>query len=201
MSNDATGLDSSPDIALVSAETPTAISDSSLGSDLLIETATRLKLLRDAAGFSQRELAKRAGVTNSSISMIEQGQVSPSIQSLSRILAAFPITIAEFFTFTLPNPSPESLVRQGESINTDRKQLDMRTDCLLPGEFTAFRSLFVDYGGVVVSGNLQLILAGANINLNQGESFCVPANHLFRLINLSGREASVFHCSLFVHKI
>jgi DNA-binding XRE family transcriptional regulator len=65
----------------------------------LQDVASRLKLLRETCGFSQRELAKRAGVPNSSISMIEQGQVSPSIQSLSRILSAFPINLADFFFF------------------------------------------------------------------------------------------------------
>ena len=200
MSNDATGLDSSLDVDVVSGDF--AGSDSSPTLNPLIDTAIRLKLIRDAAGFSQRELAKRAGVTNSSISMIEQGQVSPSIQSLSRILAAFPISLAEFFSFKLPNPSFEfpALGFVGDLIDNNRQQLEARTDCLLSGESTAFRSLVVESCGVVLSGSLQLTLVGANRTLNQGESFYVPANQLFRLINLSGRDVSFFCCSLFVHK-
>lgn len=45
----------------------------------------RLKALRKMHGWSQRELAKRAGVTNATISLIEQGRVSPSILSLIHI--------------------------------------------------------------------------------------------------------------------
>jgi len=38
----------------------------------------RLKAVRSMYGLSQRELARRAGVTNSTISTIEQNRVSPS---------------------------------------------------------------------------------------------------------------------------
>ncbi|PFW70800.1 XRE family transcriptional regulator, partial [Bacillus sp. AFS075960] len=43
------------------------------------EVAERLRFVRNKHGLSQRELAKRAGVTNGTISLIEQGRVSPSV--------------------------------------------------------------------------------------------------------------------------
>lgn len=57
----------------------------------------RLRLLREIQGYSQRELAKRSGITHSNISMIEQGQISPSIQSIQRILTAFSVSLSDFF--------------------------------------------------------------------------------------------------------
>ena len=39
----------------------------------------RLRRLRTGLGLSQRELARRAGVSNATISMIEADRVSPSI--------------------------------------------------------------------------------------------------------------------------
>ena len=63
-----------------------------------VEVAEQLKAVRTAFGLSQREVAKRAGVTNGMISLIEQNRVSPSVGSLQKILAAFPMTMAEFFT-------------------------------------------------------------------------------------------------------
>ena len=63
-----------------------------------IEVGKQLRAVRTAFGLSQRELAKRAGVTNGMVSLIEQGRVSPSVGSLQKILAAFPMTMAEFFT-------------------------------------------------------------------------------------------------------
>ena len=57
----------------------------------------RLKSLREAHALSQRELAKRAGVSNAIISMIEQNRSSPSVGMLKKLLDGFPISLAEFF--------------------------------------------------------------------------------------------------------
>ena len=43
------------------------------------DIGTRLRLVRQIYGLTQRELARRAGVTNGAISLIEQNRVSPSI--------------------------------------------------------------------------------------------------------------------------
>jgi transcriptional regulator with XRE-family HTH domain len=64
-------------------------------SDLAV--GARLKVLRESFGLSQRELAKRAGVTNTTISLIEQEAHAPSLASLHRILSAIPISMADFF--------------------------------------------------------------------------------------------------------
>ena len=62
------------------------------------DIGTRLRLVRQVYGFTQRELARRAGVTNGAISLIEQNRVSPSISSLKKILDGIPLSLADFFT-------------------------------------------------------------------------------------------------------
>nr|WP_199899699.1 helix-turn-helix domain-containing protein [Sneathiella glossodoripedis] len=57
----------------------------------------RLRALRLEHGYSQRELAARAGVTNGTISMIEQNRTSPSVGSLKKVLDGFPIAMSDFF--------------------------------------------------------------------------------------------------------
>lgn len=195
MSSDATGIEQSFGITPSSDE----LSEANICGSL-VDTAIRLKSVRDLSGFSQRELAKRAGVTNSSISMIEQGQVSPSIQSLSRILAAFPISLADFFSFTLssevhPHPAGQLVI---QSLGSAR-QLDAQIEHLSVAQATAFSAPAVDSCGVILEGNLQLILMSGSQLLGQGDSFYIPANQLFRLINLSAHDATLFRCSLFVH--
>lgn len=54
----------------------------------------RLKLERQARGWSQGELAERAGVAKASISKIERGAMSPSAGLLVRLAAAFDLTLA-----------------------------------------------------------------------------------------------------------
>ena len=58
----------------------------------------RLRTVRQIYGLTQRELARRAGVTNGAISLIEQNRVSPSISSLKKILDGIPLSLADFFT-------------------------------------------------------------------------------------------------------
>lgn len=57
----------------------------------------RLNEVRKKAGLSQRELAKRVGMTNSTISMIEKNNVSPSVSSLQKVLSGMSMTLLEFF--------------------------------------------------------------------------------------------------------
>ena len=65
-----------------------------------VDVGGRLRALRAARGLSQRELARRVGVPNSTISLIESGRANPSVGALKRILDGLPIGLAEFFAFT-----------------------------------------------------------------------------------------------------
>jgi len=68
------------------------------------DVGTRLRAVREAAGLSQRELARRAGVTNGTISLIEQNRNSPSVASLRKVLEGIPMTLSEFFSQEIPAP-------------------------------------------------------------------------------------------------
>ncbi len=70
-----------------------------------MDVGKRLKEVREMYGLSQRELAKRVGLTNSTISMIERDAVSPSISSLKKILEGVSLTVTEFFTLEIPSES------------------------------------------------------------------------------------------------
>ena len=70
-----------------------------------MEVGDRLKKIRLMHGLSQRELAKRVGLTNSTISMIERNTVSPSVSSLKRILGGVSMSITEFFTIDFEQQS------------------------------------------------------------------------------------------------
>ncbi len=58
----------------------------------------RIRELRHDKGVSQRELARRSGVTNGMISLIEQNKTSPSVALLKKVLSGFPMSLAEFFS-------------------------------------------------------------------------------------------------------
>jgi len=62
-----------------------------------LDIGTRLRSAREKRGLSQRELAGRAGLTNGTISLIEQNKTSPSVSSLKSLLDAIPMSLSEFF--------------------------------------------------------------------------------------------------------
>jgi transcriptional regulator with XRE-family HTH domain len=82
-----------------------------------VDIGGRLRFVRSRHKLSQRELAKRSGVTNSTISLIESNQMNPSVGALKRILDGIPMGLAEFFAieperrarrFIAPMNSPRS---------------------------------------------------------------------------------------------
>ena len=76
-----------------------------------IDLGARLRMVRARHQLSQRALAKRVGVANATISLIESGNTSPSVSALKRILAGFPMTLAEFFSDELPEIKNEVFYR------------------------------------------------------------------------------------------
>ncbi len=53
-----------------------------------MKAARMLRMARRRAGLSQRELSRRTGVPQPSISRIERGLVSPAVDTLGRLLDA-----------------------------------------------------------------------------------------------------------------
>lgn len=62
-----------------------------------MDVGSRVKELRAQAGLSGNQLAKNAGIAQTSVSAIELGKVAPTTEMLGRICGALGITLAEFF--------------------------------------------------------------------------------------------------------
>src|SRR6201987_1155096 len=69
-----------------------------------VDIGGRLSFVRSRHKLSPRELAKRSGVTNSTISLIESNQMNPSVGALKRILDGIPMGLAEFFAIEPERP-------------------------------------------------------------------------------------------------
>jgi transcriptional regulator with XRE-family HTH domain len=162
-----------------------------------MKVGQQLKEVRTAFGFSQRELAKRAGVTNGMISLIEQERVSPSVGSLQKVLAAFPMTMAEFFTRDMGRA--EDVVFRSEELpdvgtgNVEfrlvaalRKDRNMSvlSEVYAPGADTGEDLLTHsgEEGGVVIEGEIELTVAGKNWMLGPGDAYYFDSRlpHRFR---------------------
>lgn len=83
---------------------------------LNLDIGASLKTIRKMKGLSQRELAKRAGVTNSTISMIEKNSVSPSVSSLKKVLSGIPMSLVDFFSIETSTDSERKVVYRSDEL-------------------------------------------------------------------------------------
>jgi transcriptional regulator with XRE-family HTH domain len=169
----------------------------------------RLKVVREQAGLSQRELARRAGVTNVTISLIEQESHAPSLASLHRILTAIPISMAEFFA--LPTSKQDVLfydyadlavvVRGGADLRVlgaERrdKKLQLFFERYAPGASTGESAIVHDgeTAAVVVEGSVELEVGGQRRRIDAGGGFQLLGKQPYRLTNV-GRRTAVVVCA------
>ena len=69
-----------------------------------VDIGGRLRFIRARHKLSQRELAKRSGITNSTISLIESNQMNLSVGALKRIRDGIPTGPSEFFAIEPERP-------------------------------------------------------------------------------------------------
>lgn len=89
-----------------------------------MDFGTRIKQLREFVGLSQNELARRAGIAQSSLSYLESGSKSPSVETLLRICNALGITLADFFgqeSSDIP-ADLRQLLREAEDLTPDQRK-------------------------------------------------------------------------------
>jgi transcriptional regulator with XRE-family HTH domain len=175
------------------------------GSDCQ-EFGSRVLRLRQAYGISQRELAKRAGVTNGAISMIEQNRVSPSVASLSKILDVFGLSLSEFFASDfsadvhvffpageLPMVSEGAVnLRQIGGDQSNRRMLVLH-EVYTPGGGTGDALLSHDgeEAGVVVRGEIEITVGGQCQILRPGDGYYFNSRMPHRFRNISSEDCEI----------
>jgi transcriptional regulator with XRE-family HTH domain len=167
-----------------------------------IDVGARLRSVRISFGLSQRALARRAGVTNGLISLIEQNRVSPSVSSLKKVLDGVPMTLAEFFTLDMA-AAPQAFFGTEELTELGNDQVSLRlVAAQRPGrQLTLLHERYAagaetgdemlthrgEEGGVVVRGRIELTLAGVSRVLTAGEAYYFSSHLPHRFKNV-GRE-------------
>lgn len=136
------------------------------------ELGQRLIALRGVFGYSQRELAKRAGVPNSAISVIEQGKSSPSVTSLSRVLAGFPLSLEQFFALGFATgQAPRDRSAGGEYIETR---------VFRAADAHAVQFVLNQARIHCISGSLRLHTCAGILDLPEDESVIIVGANIYR---------------------
>ncbi len=160
----------------------------------------KLKTIRKQKGLSQRELATRAGLTNGTISLIEQNRSSPSVASLKSLLDAIPISMAEFFSTMEDTDTPKVFYKAAEFTEIapeSRGKLSLRMlgdaqnhslqilhETYPPGADTGPEALSHEgeEAGVVIRGSIEVTVDGQISVLETGDGYLFDSTlpHRFR---------------------
>ena len=153
---------------------------------MAIDIGPRLRAVRNREGLSQRALAKRSGISNATISLIESRKLNPSVAVLKRILDGIPMGLSAFFATEVSKP--ESVVHRADDlIEIGRGKISYRQvghdlagrniqilhERYAPGADTGKVALRHDgeEGGVVIRGHLELTVDGERYMLGPGDAY------------------------------
>ena len=170
------------------------------------DLGSRLRAVRKASGMSQRELARRAGVTNATISLIEKNRTSPSVASLKKVLDGLPMTLAEFFSRDMP-PQDQVFFSAEELVELTEGDLSFRQVCgdarhhrlqvlherYRPGADTgeAMLSHESEEGGVIVRGRIELTVGDETRMLGPGDAYHFDSRIPHRFRNASDEDCEI----------
>jgi transcriptional regulator with XRE-family HTH domain len=152
----------------------------------MLSVGLQLKSLRTRHGLSQRQLALRAGVSNATVSLIENGRTDPSLGLLKRILDALGVSFAEFFS--TPGAAAEKYFFSREELReigsgpisyrqVGGDLLDSKLQILheryRPGADTGQSMLSheAEEGGIVLHGRLEVTVADQVRTLAAGDAY------------------------------
>lgn len=175
-----------------------------------IDVGSHLKAVRQMYGLSQRELAKRSGVTNGLISLIEQNRVSPSVSSLKKVLDGIPMALADFFTFD-PAGKPQVFYTRDDLADIGSGAVELR----LVGARLPKRSMAIlheryapkadtgaamlthagEEGGVVVRGSIELTVGGETRTLGPGDAYYFASVMPHRFRNITREVCEIISAS------
>lgn len=171
-----------------------------------LDIGARLRRLREMHGLSQRELAKRAGVSNAMVSLIEQNRSSPSVGSLKKVLDGIPISLADFFALD-ERPREQVFFAAHELVEIAGGRLSFRQvgrdlggrplqilhERYAPGADTGQTLLrhAAEEGGVVVRGRVEVTVGDQRRVLGPGDAYYFDSRLPHRFRNVGDEEAEI----------
>ncbi|MEO8186763.1 MAG: cupin domain-containing protein [Burkholderiaceae bacterium] len=168
----------------------------------------RLKALRQEKNYSQRELARRAGLTHTTISAIEAGRIDPSLGTLKRVLNACDVRMGEFFhqatglTAVVPREQITTITSGGVHMRyiaprTRDRLLEITQEIYDVGADTGGDLLSHEgqEGGVVIRGTFELTLGEEQHILHAGDSYYFASTTPHRFRNIGQEQGEIINAA------
>lgn len=173
---------------------------------MTLDIGKRLKEIRSARRLSQRELAKRTGVANASISQIESNRLNPTVGALKRILDGIPISLAAFFDesgsrqeqiffaaeeLTEIGDRGVSYRQVGAALTT--KTIQLIHEKYQPGATTGKTALTHEGEecGLILKGHLQVEVGGQKKILGPGDAYYFDSQKPHKFKNIGSEECEL----------
>jgi transcriptional regulator with XRE-family HTH domain len=173
---------------------------------MAMEVGPRLREIRERHGLSQRALAKRSGISNATISLIESGKLNPSVGVLKQILDGVQLDLSTFFAAEESKPEPV-VYRAGELVEIGRgkisywqvgRELAGRSIQILheryaPGADTGKVALrhVGEEGGVVIRGHIELGVDRERYVLGPGDAYYFDSSRPHHFRNFGAEECEI----------
>jgi transcriptional regulator with XRE-family HTH domain len=175
-----------------------------------LQLGPRIRSLRQARQVTLRELAERAGVTESFLSQVEREVTSPSIASVQRIARALELGIAELF---VDEPPLGRVVRRGDRRRIVYNGLNAVDEFLTAGRDGRLQVILttLEPGGgtgdeaythesdeevvIVLEGSLELWVGDEHHLLGDGDSIAYSSRQPHRNRNPGPGRAVILFCA------
>lgn len=161
----------------------------------------KINQLRLSKGFSQRKLAKLAGLTNTAISSIERNKVSPAVNTLAAILEVLGSDLNTFFSQEGGQSRPQVLVspqdlvelsdpkKNGVSLKqvynfAPTRNLGFLIETYQPNSSTEEKITHEgEEIGTVIEGKILIHINQSSYLLNEGDSYVIDTSQPHTFIN------------------
>lgn len=166
-----------------------------------------LRELRRRRQLSSREIATRAGVSHSTISLMERDRMSPSLDTLGAVIEALGSTLAEFFSGLSDSYSyspiyrPDDLVEIGNpdeisyrviGLKHPSRKMQVLLESYKPGADTgAIFSHDAQESGIVLEGRIELTVGDQSWLLQVGDGYYFDSNQPHRFRNAGSGVAKI----------
>lgn len=168
------------------------------GNDIWI--GARLRELRKDRGLSIQQLADSVRLSIGMISQIERGISAPSLRSLRLLAEALKVPVSWFFASSKGHSASRYIVRRGDRRRLRVPDVGVVQELLSPDSASAIEIYEVslegggssgpdlyshkgEKSGLVIEGQLQLLIGGEDHQLQVGDSFQFPSTQLHRFAN------------------
>lgn len=168
-----------------------------------MKLGSKIKRLRLAKGYTQEELADRCDLSRSFISQLESDKVSPSVETLERILRVLGTDLKHFFSeeqkkiiFKKNERVPVYELPRGVKMEilmdaVEDKEFDAKIVELEPGAQTEPEEYHDgDEFGYVIQGIVELYIDGKKYKANEGDCFYYSGDCVHYLRN-PGKEKAI----------